>query len=63
MGVWDMIYLMQQYKKALERADNPAFSEQQREESREKAERLRNQMHRYLQRVEARSAKDRKKRG
>ena len=58
MGVWDMMYLMQQYKKSLERADNPAFSEQQREESREKAERLRNQMHRYLQRVEARNAKD-----
>ena len=57
MGVWDMMYLMQQYKKALEQADNPAFSATQREDFREKADDLRSQMGRYLQRVEARNAK------
>ena len=57
MGVWDMIYLMQQYKKTLERAENPAFSKEQQEEFRDKAECLRNQMDRYLQRVEDRNAK------
>ena len=57
MGVWDMMYLMQQYKKTLERAGNPAFSAAQREEFREKADDLRSQMGRYLQRVEARNAK------
>jgi hypothetical protein len=57
MGVWDMMYLMQQYKKTLEQADNPAFSKAQREEFREKADDLRSQMDRYLQRVEARNAK------
>ena len=57
MGVWDMKYLMQQYKKTLERANNPAFSEAQRKEFREKADDLRSQMGRYLQRVEARNAK------
>ena len=55
MGVWDMMYLMQQYKKALEQADNPAFSAAQREDFREKADDLRSQMGRYLQRVEARN--------
>ena len=57
MGVWDMMYLMQQYKKSLEQAGNPAFSAAQREDFREKADNLRSQMGRYLQRVEARSAK------
>ena len=57
MGVWDMMYLMQQYKKTLEQADNPAFSTAQREDFREKADDLRSQMDRYLQRVEARNAK------
>jgi hypothetical protein len=57
MGVWDMIYLMQQYNKTLERADNPAFSQEQQEEFRAKAEQLRNQMDRYMQRVEDRNAK------
>ena len=57
MGVWDMMYLMQQYKKALERADNLAFSAAQREDFQEKADDLRRQMDRYLQRVEARNAK------
>jgi hypothetical protein len=57
MGVWDMMYLMQQYKKTLERADNPVFSKEQQEEFREKAEHLQNQMGRYLQRVEDKNAK------
>ena len=57
MGVWDMMYLMQQYKKTLERADDPAFSQEQQEEFRAMAEQLRNQMDRYLQRVEDRNAK------
>ena len=55
MGVWDMMYLMQQYKKTLEEAENPAFSAAQRKEFREKADDLRSQMGRYLQRVEARN--------
>jgi hypothetical protein len=57
MGVWDMIYLMQQYNKTLERADDPAFIQEQQEEFRAKAEQLRNQMDRYLQRVEDKNAK------
>ena len=57
MGVSDMMYLMQQYKKTLEQAGNPAFSAAQRKEFREKADDLRSQMGRYLQRVEARSAR------
>jgi hypothetical protein len=57
MGVWDMMYLMQQYKKTLEQSDNSAFSAAQREDFREKADDLRSQMGRYLQRVEARNAK------
>jgi hypothetical protein len=52
MGVWDMMYLIQQYKKALERADNPAFSTETRAEFGVKAEHLRDQMARYLARVE-----------
>jgi hypothetical protein len=57
MGVWDMMYLMQQYKKTLEQADNPAFSAAQREDFREKADDMRSQMDRYLRRVEARNTK------
>jgi hypothetical protein len=57
MGVWDMMYLMQQYKKTLERADDPAFIQEQQEKFRAMAEQLRNQMDRYLQRVEDKNAK------
>lgn len=53
MGVWDMLYLIQKYKKALEHADNPAFSPETRAEFCAKAEQLRAQMARYLERVEA----------
>ena len=52
MGVWDMVYLMQQYRKALEHADNPAFSPETRAEFGVKVENLRNQMARYMARVE-----------
>jgi len=54
MGVWDMLYLIQKYKKALEHADNPAFSPETRAEFSAKAEQLRAQMARYLERVEKR---------
>jgi hypothetical protein len=57
MGVWDMMYLMQQHNKTLERADNPAFSQEQQEEFRAMAEKSRNQMDRYLKRVEVRNEK------
>ena len=53
MGVWDMLYLIQKYKKALEHADNPSFSPETRAEFCAKAEQLRAQMARYLERVEA----------
>ena len=52
MGVWDMLYLTQKYRKALEHADNPAFSPETRAEFSMKAEQLRAQMARYLVRVE-----------
>ena len=52
MGVWDMLYLTQKYRKALEHADNPAFSPETRAEFTAKAEHLRAQMARYLERVE-----------
>jgi hypothetical protein len=52
MGVWDMLHLMRQYRKALERADNPAFSPETRAEFGVKAEHLRDQIARYLERVE-----------
>ena len=52
MGVWDMQYLMRQYRKALEHAENPAFSPETRAEFRVKAENLRDQMARYMARVE-----------
>ncbi len=54
MGVWDMMYLMQQYKKALGQADNPAFSDKTRAEFADKAEVIRLQMIHYLERVENR---------
>jgi hypothetical protein len=52
MGVWDMMYLVQQYKKALRLAENQNFSEKTRSEFSLKAEHLRLQMARYLERVE-----------
>jgi exonuclease I len=52
MGVWDMMYLVQQYKKALRHAENQNFSEKTRSEFSLKAEHLRLQMARYLERVE-----------
>ena len=55
MGVWDMLHLMQQYRKALERADNPAFSPETRAEFGVKADHLRAQMARYIARVEKES--------
>jgi hypothetical protein len=54
MGVWDMMYLVQQYKKTLRLAENQHFSERTRNEFSEKAEHLRIQMARYLERVEKR---------
>ncbi len=52
MGVWDMMYLIQQYKKALRLADNQNLSEKTRSEFSVKAEHLRLQLARYLERVE-----------
>jgi exonuclease I len=52
MGVWDMIYLVQQYKKALRLAENQNFSEKTRSEFSLKAEHLRLQMARYLERAQ-----------
>ena len=52
MGVWDMMHLVQQYKKALRLAENQNFSEKTRSEFSLKAEHLRLQMARYLERVE-----------
>jgi hypothetical protein len=52
MGVWDMMYLVQQYKKALHLAENQNFSEKTRSEFSLKAEHLRLQMARNLERVE-----------
>jgi exonuclease I len=52
MGVWDMMYLVRQYKKALHLAENQNFSEKTRSEFSLKAEHLRLQMARYLERVE-----------
>ncbi len=49
MGVWDMMYLVQQYKKALRLAENQNFSEKTRSEFSLKAEHLRLQMARYLE--------------
>ena len=52
MGVWDMMYLVQQYKKALRLAENQNFSEKTRSEFSLKAELLRLQMARYLERAQ-----------
>ena len=52
MGVWDMLHLIQKYRKALEYSNNPAFSPETRAEFNIKAEQLRAQMARYLARVE-----------
>ena len=52
MGVWDMMYLVQQYKKALRHAENQNYSENTRSEFSLKAENLRLQMARYLERAE-----------
>jgi exonuclease I len=52
MGVWDMMYLVQQYKKALHLAENQNFSEKTRSEFSLKAEHLRLQMARYLERAQ-----------
>jgi len=52
MGVWDMMYLIQQYKKTLLLAENQNFSEKTRSEFSLKAEHLRLQIARYLERVE-----------
>jgi hypothetical protein len=52
MGVWDMMYLMQQYKKALALAWNPNLSAEHRTIYAEKAEVIRQQMIRHLERVE-----------
>jgi hypothetical protein len=52
MGVWDMMYLVQQYKKALRLAENQNFSEKTGSEFSLKAEHLRLQMARYLERAQ-----------
>ncbi len=52
MGVWDLMYLVQQYKKALRHAENQDFSEKTRSEFSFKAENLRLQIGRYLERAE-----------
>jgi exonuclease I len=52
MGVWDMMYLVQQYKKALRLAENQNFSQKTRSEFSLKAEHLRLQMARYLERAQ-----------
>ena len=52
MGVWDMVYLVQKYKKLIERSQNPLFGEACRNEFAEQAEVVRAQMLRYLKRVE-----------
>jgi len=54
MGVWDMMYLMEQHKKALALAWNPNLSKEKQAEYSEKAEVIRQQMIRYLERVENR---------
>ena len=54
MGVWDMMYLVQQYKKALRLADNQNLSEKTRSEFSVKAEHLRLQIARHLERFEKR---------
>ena len=52
MGVWDLMYLVQQYKEALRLAENQDFSEKTRSGFSLKAENLRLQIGRYLERAE-----------
>jgi hypothetical protein len=52
MGVWDLMYLTQQHKKALALASNPNVSAQRQTEYADKAEVIRQHMVRYLERVE-----------
>ena len=52
MGVWDLMYLVQQYKKALRLAENQDYSDKTRSEFSLKAENLRLQIGRYLERAE-----------
>jgi hypothetical protein len=52
MGVWDMMYLVQKYKKLLLRSENLAFSEVTRADFAEQAEAVRAQMIRYMERAE-----------
>jgi predicted DNA-binding protein len=52
MGVWDMMYLQGKYRKTLELSWNLKFSEKTRAEFAEKAEAIREQMIRYMERVE-----------
>ena len=52
MGVWDMMYLMQQYKTNLAHAENPVSSYETRTYYADIAEVIRQQMFRYLQGVE-----------
>ena len=55
MGVWDMMYLVQKYKKLLQRSENPLFCEATRTGFAEQAEVVREQMRRYMERVEKQS--------
>ena len=52
MGVRDMMYLLHKYKKTLELSFNSEFSEKTRAEFAAKAEVVRQQMDRYMERVE-----------
>jgi hypothetical protein len=52
MGVWDMMYLVQQYKKVLRLAENQNFSEKTRTEFSLKAEHLRLQIARHVESFE-----------
>jgi hypothetical protein len=54
MGVWDMMYLMQLHKKSLALACNPNLSNEMQSEYLDKAEVIRQQVIRYLERVENR---------
>jgi hypothetical protein len=55
MGVWDMMYLVQKYKKLLQRSENPLFCEATRAGFAEQAQVVRDQMRRYMERVERQS--------
>jgi hypothetical protein len=52
MGVWDIMYLVQQYKKALRLAENQNFSEKTLTEFSLKAKHLRLKIARHLERFE-----------